>query len=203
MPAFSAHWRPGSGAGAAALLADEKLGTYARFGLEPIPDPSVDDALRSALGKLQGRLLVGVINSIGVRHDEKAVGALAKLVDDPAPEVAPKALAALGQIASAEAVEALKRAVAGDSAAVRATAADARLVAAERLVAEGKEEAARLCDAARAGDVPGHVRAAATRGAILARQSAGALLLEQLKTGEGEMFAMAARTSRELPGALT
>lgn len=187
----------------AALLADEKLGTYARFGLEPIPDPSVDDALRSALGKLQGQLLVGVINSIGVRRDEKAVGALARLVDDPAPEVAPKALAALGQIASAEAAEALKRAVAGDSAALRAAAADACLVAAERLVAEGKrEEAARLCDAARAADVPDHVRAAATRGAILARQSAGApLLLEQLKTGEGEMFAMALRTSRELPGA--
>ncbi|MDD4269288.1 MAG: HEAT repeat domain-containing protein [Pirellulales bacterium] len=187
----------------AALLADEKLGTYARFGLEPIPDPSVDDALRSALGRLQGQLLVGVINSIGVRRDEKAVGALARLVDDSAPEVAPKALAALGQIASAEATEALKRAVAGDSAALRAAAADACLLAAERLVAEGKrEEAARLCDAARAADVPGHLRAAATRASILARQSAGApLLLEQFQTDDAEMFAMALRTSRELPGA--
>ncbi|NQT38540.1 MAG: hypothetical protein HQ581_13675, partial [Planctomycetes bacterium] len=68
----------------AALLADERLSSYARFGLEPIPDPSVDDALRDALGRLHGRLLAGVINSIGVRRDVKAVGALTKLASDPA-----------------------------------------------------------------------------------------------------------------------
>ena len=45
----------------------------ARYALEPIPDPSVDDALRDALGKLKGRLLVGVIGSLGVRRDAKAV----------------------------------------------------------------------------------------------------------------------------------
>src|ERR1041384_3351999 len=37
----------------AALLSDEKLGHYARYGLEPIPDPTVDEALREALGKLK------------------------------------------------------------------------------------------------------------------------------------------------------
>src|SRR5262245_63770557 len=37
------------------LLGDEKLAHYARFALEPIPDPSVDDAFREALGKLKGR----------------------------------------------------------------------------------------------------------------------------------------------------
>src|SRR5262245_38694628 len=38
----------------ASLLGDEKLAHYARFGLEPIPDPSVDAALREAAGKLKG-----------------------------------------------------------------------------------------------------------------------------------------------------
>ncbi len=57
----------------AALLGDEKLAHMARYGLEPIPDPAVDDALRDALGKLKGRPLVGVIGSIGVRRDTKAV----------------------------------------------------------------------------------------------------------------------------------
>lgn len=186
----------------AALLADERLGNYARFGLEPIPDPTVDDALRDALGKLHGRLLVGAINSVGVRRDAKAVGALAKLAGDPSPEVAPSALAALGQIATSEAVETMQRALAGDSAALRAAAADACLVAAERLLAQGKrEESVRLCDAAGHADVPQQILAAATRAAILARQSAGApLLLEQLKSGDENMFAIALRTSRELPG---
>ena len=186
----------------AALLADEELGNYARFGLERIPDPSVDDALRDALGRLHGPLLVGVINSVGVRRDAKAVGALTEFVSDPTPEVAPKALAALAEIATAEAVEALQRALAGDSAGVRAAAAEASLLGADRLLAQDKrEEAAGLCDAARRADVPPQVRAAATRGAILARQSAGVpLLLEQLKADDEDMFAMSLRTSRELAG---
>ena len=49
----------------AALLGDEKLSHMARYGLETIPDPSVDEALRDALGKLKGRPLVGVIGSVG------------------------------------------------------------------------------------------------------------------------------------------
>ena len=57
----------------------------ARYGLEPIPDPAVDAALRDALGKVKGRLLVGVIGSIGVRRDPKAVPALAKRLGDPIP----------------------------------------------------------------------------------------------------------------------
>ena len=186
----------------AALLADERFNSYARFGLQPIPDPSVDDALRDALGKLHGRLLAGVINSIGVRRDVKAVGALTKLASDPTSEVAPVALAALGKIATPEATEALQRALAGGSAAVHDAAADACLVSVDRLLAQDKrEEAVRLCDAVRRADVSRQFRAAATRGAILARQSAGLpLLLEQLKVDDGDMFGMALRTSRELPG---
>jgi len=186
----------------AALLADERLSSYARFGLEPIPDPSVDDALRDALGKLHGRLLAGVVNSIGVRRDVKAVGALTKLANDPTSEVAPVALAALGQIATFEATETLQRALASGSAAVRGAAADACLVSVERLLAQGKrEESVRLCDAVRRANVPKPCRVAATRGAILARQSAGLpLLLEQLKVGDNDLFGVALRTSRELPG---
>ena len=64
----------------AALLPDEKLSHMARYGLETIPSSAVDKALREAAGKLQGRLLVGVIGSIGVRRDTKAVKLLAKLL---------------------------------------------------------------------------------------------------------------------------
>ncbi|MCX6996619.1 MAG: hypothetical protein NTV49_05930, partial [Kiritimatiellaeota bacterium] len=41
----------------AALLGDEQLAHMARYGLETIPGPAVDEALRAALGKLKGRLL--------------------------------------------------------------------------------------------------------------------------------------------------
>src|SRR5436309_1594427 len=41
----------------AALLADDKLGNYARDALEVMPDPAAGAALRAALGTLQGDLL--------------------------------------------------------------------------------------------------------------------------------------------------
>ena len=82
----------------AALLADPQLSHYARFGLEPIRDPSVDEALRAALGRVKGKLLVGVINSIGHRKDAKALDALAKLLHDADSEVAKAADAALARI---------------------------------------------------------------------------------------------------------
>jgi HEAT repeat protein len=54
-----------------ALLSNEHLSTYARYGMEPIADSSVDDALRAALTKLKGDQLVGVINSIGKRRHRR------------------------------------------------------------------------------------------------------------------------------------
>jgi len=53
----------------AALLGNEHLSTYARYGLEPIADPSADEALRAGMSMLKGNLLIGVINSIGKRRD--------------------------------------------------------------------------------------------------------------------------------------
>ena len=64
----------------AALLGDEQLSHMARYGLEPIPEAAVDAALRDALGKLKGRPLVGVIGSIGVRRDAKAVEPLNEML---------------------------------------------------------------------------------------------------------------------------
>jgi len=64
----------------AALLGNEHLSSYARYGLEPIADPSADEALRAALPKLKGNFLIGVINSIGKRRDAKAGPALAPVL---------------------------------------------------------------------------------------------------------------------------
>src|SRR5579875_1368845 len=95
----------------AALLGDEQLGHMARYALEPIPDPAVDAALREALGKLKGRLLVGVIGSVGVRRDTQAVERLAALLKDSDAEVAQAAARALGRIGTDPAVRALQEAL--------------------------------------------------------------------------------------------
>lgn len=82
----------------AALLGEPQLSLYARTALETMPDRSADDALRAALGKVQGKLLAGVINSIGKRRDASAIGALEKLRYNADAEVAGSANAALARI---------------------------------------------------------------------------------------------------------
>ena len=82
----------------AALLADPHLSTYARFALEPLPDPSADDALRAALARVKGVLLIGIINSVGHRRDVKAIAALENLRHDQSSEIVQAADAALARI---------------------------------------------------------------------------------------------------------
>lgn len=186
----------------AALLPDEKLSSWARIALEAIPDPAVDAALRQAAAKLQGRLLIGVINSIGVRRDAKAVGTLVPRLKDADAEVASAAAAALGRIGGDPAVKALEPLLATAPAPVRSTVAEGCVRCAERYLADGKAaEAVRLYDTVRKADVPKQRVLEATRGAILARGPAGVpLLLEQLKSPDKALFGIGLRTARELPG---
>jgi HEAT repeat protein len=82
----------------AALLDSPQLSLYARTALETLPDRAADDALRSGLGRVHGKLLAGVINSIGKRRDANALGALEKLLHHSDTEVAGSANAALARI---------------------------------------------------------------------------------------------------------
>ena len=91
----------------APLLADPQLASWARIALEAIPDPAADAALRKAMGKLSGPLLIGAINSIAVRRDAKAVAALAKKLKAADPEVASAAALALGRIGGTRAAKTL------------------------------------------------------------------------------------------------
>ena len=81
----------------ASMLTDEKVSDIARYALERIPGAAADDALRQALSKAQGNAKVGIINTLGVRGDKKAVEALAGLITDANETVAVAAVAALGQ----------------------------------------------------------------------------------------------------------
>jgi HEAT repeat protein len=157
-----------------ALLGNEHLSTYARYGLEPIADPSADDALRAALSKLRGNLLVGVINSIGKRRDAKARPALAKLLYGADANVARAAAAALGSIGGVSSVKELQAALAKTSGMTRMAVADASLVCAERLLAEGeRDQALTLYASLSAPDMPKPARLAAMQGIIREETSIG------------------------------
>ena len=185
----------------ARLLPDEKLSHIARYALERIPGPAADDALRQALGRVQGKLLIGVVNSLGTRRDEKAVGPLAELLGNADPAVAEAAAAALGKIGPA-AADVLEKALADAPAGVRPVVAESCLCCAEGLLAQGRtQQAARLYDRVAEAAVLLPDRLAAIRGAVLARKSAGApLLIEQLRADDGRRFALALGLVREMPG---
>ena len=143
------------------------MSVYARYGLEPIADPSADDALRAALSKLKGKQLIGVINSIGKRRDAKAGPALAGMIYGADADVASAAAAALGSIGGPASVKELQAALAKTKGATRMAVADASLVCAERLLAEGKrDEALALYTSLSASDVPKPARLAAMQGII-------------------------------------
>ena len=186
----------------AALLPDVQLSSWARIALEAIPGPAADAALREALGKVHGGLLLGVINSLGVRRDVKAVGQLIPRLNDADVEVASAAAVALGRIGGDVATKALAASLATSSAKTRAAVAEGCILCAERSLAEGKPaEAVALYDAVRKADVsPQQVREA-VRGLILARGAAGVpLLVEQLQSADKASFALGLRVARELPG---
>lgn len=186
----------------AACLPDANLSSWARIGLEAIPDPSVDAAFRDALGQLQGRLLIGVINSIGVRQDAKAVEGLSQKLKDADMEVASAAAIALGRIGGEAAARILATSLASAPEGLRTEVAQGGVRCAQGFLDQGKyAQAMKLYDAVRQASVPKHRQIEAIRGAILARQADGLpLLLDQLRSSDKDFFGIGLRTARELPG---
>ena len=186
----------------AALLADEKLSHMARYALEPIPSPAVDEAFRAALGKLTGAPLVGVIGSIGVRHDSKAITPLAKLLQSAEPDVATTAARALGEIGTADAAKTLEKDLGNAPIANQPAICEGLLRCAESLAAKDHRKAAmEIYDRLRASKAPAPVLSAALRGAALTREKDGLpILLQALRGDDAVLATAAARTAQELPG---
>jgi len=83
----------------AGMLTDAELSDRARFALEAIPDASVDDALRAALGGATGNQRVGIVNTLGERRDQNAVPALSEMLNSADEVLTAAAKAALRKIA--------------------------------------------------------------------------------------------------------
>jgi HEAT repeat protein len=186
----------------APLLADKELASWARIALEAIPGPAADTALRGAASELKGRLLIGVINSIGVRGDAKAVDILVNKLNDNDVDVASAAAVALGHIGGEKAAGALTKTLTNSQGEVRSAAAQGCILCAEQFMEQNKTaDAVKLYDMVRRADVPVQRHLEAIRGAILARNSAGLeLLIEQLQSEDKKRFGIGLRTARELGG---
>ena len=168
----------------------------------PSPIPPSTRRCAGRWGNSRGDLLVGVINSIGVRRDAEALSGLTKLLRGEDLRVASAAAAALGRIGTPEAASVLEAALQSDDKELRGAVGDACLQCAEFLSAGGKRDAAfALYDAVRGANLPGHLQMAGLRGAILARGAKGVPILVRNLQGKNEAsFALALTVARELPG---
>ncbi len=197
----------------AAALSDEKMSHYARYALEPIPGTEVDKALWDATKTLKGKLLIGVINSIGIRRHPGANDYLIALIasEDAAGrndiEVARAVAAAYGMIASGDAV----RFYAGGMldmnldvtpADFQRAVADAAFNCAEIIRAKGD-----TADAARIyHNIPAipmisdFQKESAVYHEILTLGEKGIdLLVKQIQGTDSKMFGVAMKAARELP----
>jgi len=184
----------------AAMLGNEEQSHMARYAMESIPDPSVDDAFREALGKLKGLTLAGVIGSVGVRRDTKAIEALTKLLADGDPVVAQAAARALGKIGTVDCGEAIGAALDKTAKENQLAFCEGLFRCAEALTAQKLcQEALAIYDRLRAVKEPHQVRAGALRGAVLLRREEGLpLLLEAIRGDDYILTAAAARAAQEL-----
>lgn len=126
----------------APLLKDEDLADMARYAIEPIQDPAVDDALRAVVAESSGRPLVGAIASLGVRRDVKAVPALVAKLCDADAQVAVAAAKSLGCIGTAPAAQALQDALPKTTGPAQAAVVEGLFRAAESLAAQKQCQAA-------------------------------------------------------------
>jgi HEAT repeat protein len=186
----------------AKLLADKELSSWSRIALEAIPDKSADRALVKAAARLHGRLLVGTINSIGVRKTAAATEVLTGHLKDKDPQIASAAAVALGKIGSDDATKVLRASLENAAPRLRSAISEGCILCAERLNKSGKtDEAAAIYDEVRKAEVPKQRKLEATRGYIIAKGPAGIpTLVEQLHSSDKAFFQIGLMTARQLSG---
>ncbi|HWB00553.1 MAG TPA: HEAT repeat domain-containing protein [Pirellulales bacterium] len=149
----------------ASLLDKPEHAHMARFVLERMPAPEAAQALRDALGKLDGNLKIGVIGSLGAHRDTGAVAVLAPALRSNDAAVARAAAWALGAIGTADAAAALQ-ATLSSADGNKSPMIDGLLACAESLLKQ-QPAAARAIYQSLAGDDQSRlVRLAATRGML-------------------------------------
>lgn len=187
----------------AKLLADKEASHMARYALERLPGPAADEALRAALPKVDDRLKVGLIYSIGRRSDAAAVPDLTRLIASGDPDVAVASLVALSRIQTDQAVAAIAKARASVPDKIKPTATNAYLDAAAALAASGKsQQAAAIYQEMFGPDEPAMTRIGALSGLIAALpERAAPAAIGALNDKDEQVRQAAANALRDVKGA--
>ncbi|MDD5327006.1 MAG: HEAT repeat domain-containing protein [Phycisphaerae bacterium] len=185
------------------MLTSPDTSDMARYALERIQDPAVDDVLNIALDKTSGKIKAGIINSLAERGDEAAVMPLSKLLSDPDKEIAQAAAAALGKIAGQAAAAKLNEALKRSSGDRHTVLVEAYLACADKFAASGNKSAAlAIYRQLYVPSEPTQIRSAALEGMITAEpEKAVGLVVDVLKGSDPAMQAEAISFIRLIPAA--
>jgi HEAT repeat protein len=153
----------------AALLANEETSHIARYALERIRNQKATGALRSALPKVSNKLKPGLIGAMGMRRVKRSVNLISGFLGNSDLDVARSAAHALGLIGTPAAAKALSAFAKTAPAAMKIPVADASLLCAEQLLADGeKAQAIALYTALKGEGQPQQVKVAAMKGLLTA-----------------------------------
>ena len=151
----------------AALLPAEETSHIARYALERIPDEKAIEAMRAALPKVSSKLKPGIIGSLGARRDTDSITLLSKLLSNADIQVARTAANSLGLIGTSAAATELSTFAKKAPDPMKLPVANACLICAEQLLADGKKsEAVALYNQFKGDDQPKQVKVAATKGIL-------------------------------------
>ncbi len=185
----------------APFLDDETLSHPARIALERIPDPAAGVALRDSLSKVQGKLLVGVLESLGERKEPEAAAGIAPMLESTDKQVVYAAAVALGKIGTPDALVSLQTAFGKSPADRKALLVDGLYGCAESLNVAGKSaDAQKVYASVRSqADLSGIVRSGAVRGEVLTAGTETPMQLNTLLADPDDtIFAAALEASREI-----
>jgi HEAT repeat protein len=178
------------------MLLEPKTAEIALYALERIPGQAADQALRDELPKVSvAKVRIGIVNTLGRRRDSGSVAALRPLAFGKEQVMAEPALFALAEIADAGAVQVLAEAQTKTSAALRVTAAEAYLKAADRRFERGDVPGAvRIYKELYGTGEPAIVRAQALRGLAVADGTESTpVLMQALRGDDARLQAIAIR----------
>lgn len=180
------------------LLTDDRLGDVARYALERNTDASAGKALRAALPMATGKASIGIINSLGNRGEAEAIMVLRPFLGNANADVVSATVAALGKIATPEAVAVLQGVPKKDLAWHQSMIASAGRMLSQPKTANAALGIYRRIMQDKASPVA--ARIAATRGLLIGDKSQTTpLLLQVLSADDTDLQGVAVRFVREMP----
>ncbi len=175
------------------LLPNENYSDIARYALEGIGGDNSRAALCAALAKTSGKTAIGIINSLAVLDDKKAIKPLSFLATSSDAAIASAAVRALGKIGGSDAEKALKKLAATAKGDFLDGVYDAYLVSADKLVTQKKQsKALAIYKSVYARSTSQPIRTMALRGMVATARKDAAALLVKVLTGEDAAMKLAA-----------